>query len=33
MEDDHPLLLAVCDYYASLFERFLADDDDEGIRV
>ena len=29
MHDDHPLLLAVSDYYASYFERILADDDDE----
>jgi len=30
MEDEHPLVLAICDYYASYFERILADDDDEG---
>ena len=31
MEDEHPLLLAVCDYYASMFDRILADDgEDEG---
>ena len=29
MEDEHPLLLAVCDYYASMFDRILADDGDD----
>lgn len=29
MEDDHPLLLAICQYYASFFDRILADDDEE----